>query len=146
MTWIRQPRTLSMAAGLVALGVLVNSASASHSWGGYHWARTTPQFNLKLGDNLTTTDWKLRLSQAASDWNNPLAFQPQWTGALPLLNSVVPGQSNKRCAAVAGTTQVCNSTYGKNGWLGLASIHITGGVHITDGTAKMNDSYFSTIT
>ena len=42
-----------------------------------------------------------------------------------------------------------DSTYGNNGWLGLATINITGGVHITQGTANMNDTYFnnsSTIT
>jgi hypothetical protein len=32
-----------------------------------------------------------------------------------------------------GTTQVCNGKYGNNGWLGLASISITGGTHITQG-------------
>ena len=47
---------------------------------------------------------------------------------------------------VAGTVQVCNRTYGNNGWLGLASINITGGVHITQGSAKMNDTYFNTPT
>ncbi|MEP6705761.1 MAG: hypothetical protein ABJB34_13225, partial [Acidobacteriota bacterium] len=31
-------------------------------------------------------------------------------------------------------------------WLGLASINITGGTHITQGSAKMNDSYFSSST
>ncbi|HUQ49746.1 MAG TPA: hypothetical protein VM056_03445 [Terriglobales bacterium] len=47
---------------------------------------------------------------------------------------------------VAGTTQVCNANYGFNGWLGLASINISGGEHITQGSAKMNDSYFSSAT
>ena len=47
---------------------------------------------------------------------------------------------------VAGTTQVCNGTYGNNGWLGLASIYVTGGVHITQGSAKVNDTYFNTST
>jgi hypothetical protein len=47
---------------------------------------------------------------------------------------------------VAGTTQVCNGKYGNNGWLGLASINVTGGVHITQGSAKMNDTYFTTST
>jgi hypothetical protein len=61
-----------------------------------------------------------------------------------LLTSVVAGQSNRHCSAVTGTTQVCNGNYGNNGWLGLASIWITGGVHITQGTAKMNDTYFNT--
>ena len=44
MTCLNRRRLKVFAAGLVALGVLVNVASATHSWGGYHWARTTPQF------------------------------------------------------------------------------------------------------
>ncbi|MEO5894974.1 MAG: hypothetical protein ABIS06_04685 [Vicinamibacterales bacterium] len=64
-----------------------------------------------------------------------------------MMTAVTEGQSrNKRCAMVGGTTQVCNDTYGRNGWLGLASINITGGVHITQGSAKMNDTYFNTST
>ena len=45
---------------------------------------------------------------------------------------------------VSGTTQVCNGRYGNNGWLGLASINIINGEHITQGSAKMNDTYFVT--
>jgi hypothetical protein len=41
--------------------------------------------------------------------------------------------------------EVCATNYGKNGWLGLASIWVSGS-HITQGTAKMNDSYFNTAT
>src|SRR5438445_8713421 len=92
---------------------------ASHSWGGYHWARTTPQFTLKLGDNMTSADWKSHLSQASSDWNSPQSFGASST---PLLTAIVAGQSTKRCRMVRGTTQVCNGTYGNNGWLGLATI------------------------
>lgn len=127
------------ASGILALGVLATVATASNSWGGYHWARTTPQFTLKMGNNLSTA-WQSYLSNSASDWNSPQLFGATST---PVLIAVVAGQSNKRCAMVGGTTQVCNSTYGQNGWLGLASINITGGVHITQGTAKMNDSYFN---
>ena len=123
----------------VGLGcaVLSTAVLATHSWGGYHWARTTPQFTLKLGNNLTAADWNSHLAQSSSDWNS---------GNSPVLTSIVAGTSNRRCSMVAGTTQVCNSKYGSNGWLGLASINITGGVHITQGTAKMNDTYFSTAT
>ena len=117
-----------------------NRAPASHSWGTYHWARTTPQVTLKLGDNLTSS-WKSFLSQASSDWNSPQLFGATST---PLLTAIVAGSSKSRCSMVAGTTQVCNSNYGNNGWLGLASINIVNGEHITQGTAKMNDSYFST--
>lgn len=128
--------------GVVAGGALVASVfavglGASHSWGGYHWARTTSQFTLKLGNNMTTADWQSHLVQASSDWNS---------GNSPVLTAIVAGQSNKRCSMVAGTTQVCNGTYGRNGWLGLASINIIGGTHITQGSAKMNDTYFNTST
>lgn len=128
--------------GIAALAVAV-PAAANHAWGGYHWARTTPQFTLKLGNNMTTAAWSGHLTQASSDWNSPTIFGASST---PILTAIVAGTSNKRCSMVAGTTQVCNGRYGNNGWLGLASINITGGVHITQGTAKMNDTYFDTAT
>jgi len=40
---------------------------------------------------------------------------------------------------------VCNATYGSTGWLGVAQIWISG-THITQGTVKLNDSYFNTAT
>ena len=50
---------------VVAMASLVGAlpASANHSWGNYHWARTANPFTVKLGDNLTG-DWK---SQALSE-------------------------------------------------------------------------------
>ena len=126
---------LLLSIGCVAV-VFSAALSANHSWGGYHWARTTPQFTLKLGDNMTTAAWKSHLAQASSDWNS---------GNSAVLTAIAAGQAGgRRCAMVAGTTQVCNSNYGNNGWLGLATINITGGTHITQGSAKMNDTYFST--
>lgn len=121
----------------LACAAIATVAQANHSWGGYHWARTTAQFTLKMGDNLTSADWKSHLGQTSSDWNS---------GNSPVMTAVVTGGANKRCSMVAGTTQVCNGKYGNNGWLGLASINITGGVHITQGSAKMNDTYFNTAT
>jgi hypothetical protein len=118
---------------IVSFGVI---AYASHSWNGYHWARTANPFTLKLGDNLTSADWKSHLSQTSGDWN---------AGRTPVQTTIVAGQSSKRCSMVAGTTQVCNGTYGNNGWLGLASINVSGS-HITQGTAKMNDTYFNSAT
>ncbi|MBI3144758.1 MAG: hypothetical protein HYZ18_05720 [Pseudogulbenkiania sp.] len=127
----------------LALAALPGLSQADHSWGGYHWARTTAEFTLKLGNNLTTDDWRLLLSQASSDWNSPELFGAAST---PLLTSIVTGQSKRNCSMVKGTTQVCNAKYGAIGWLGLASINITGGTHITQGTAKMNDTYFNLAT
>ncbi len=143
MTYLNLRRSMVFAASLLALGVLANVASATHSWGGYHWARTTPQFTLKLGNNLSTSSWQGYLSQTSLDWNSPTSVG---VASTPLITAVVAGQSTKRCGMVIGTTQVCNSTYGNNGWLGLASINLSGGVHITQGSAKMNDTYFNTST
>jgi hypothetical protein len=133
-------KRLYVGASVFASGMFLTVAHASHSWNGYHWARTSNPFTLQLGDNLTTIDWKGHLSQTSQNWNS---------GKTPVVTMVAAGSSSsrtKKCSMVAGTTQVCNDTYGRNGWLGLATINITGGIHITQGTAKMNDSYFSTAT
>jgi hypothetical protein len=128
---------LALAAAVgVACASVASVALANHAWGNYHWARTTPQFTLKLGNNLTTSAWSARLSQTSNDWN---------AGNTPILTAIVRGSTTNRCRMVAGTTQVCNASYGNNGWLGLASINISGD-HITQGTAKMNDTYFNTAT
>ena len=132
-----------LATGLVTVVVLLaapSAAEASHAWGTYHWARTTTTFTLQLGDNMTTADWKGHLAQASGDWNNNTTTYPT-----VIRTTIVAGTSGGNCRAVAGTTQVCNKNYGFNGWLGLASIWLSGD-HITQGTAKMNDSYFSTST
>lgn len=122
-----------------ALVALPSISYATHSWGGYHWARTTSPFTLKLGDNLTSADWKAKLAQASLDWNNPQTFQT----TSPVTTTIVSGSAGSSCSMKTGTVQVCNKTYGKNGWLGLASINITAGIHITQGSAKMNDTYFN---
>ncbi len=86
---------------------------ANHTWNGYHWAHTTPQFTLKVGDNLTSNSWKAFLAQSSNDWNNPGLFGATST---PLITAVVAGSSgSRRCDMIAGTTQVCNAKYGNNG-------------------------------
>ncbi len=108
------------------------TVSASHSWGGYHWARTANPFTLKLGDNVSS-NWDSYLGRASSDWS-----------ASNILNTdVALGQGGKNCKATPGRVEVCNRKYGNNGWLGIAQIWITGGEHITQGVTKMNDTYFT---
>lgn len=111
---------------------------ADHSWGTYHWARTSNPFSLKVGNNMTG-DWPNYYNAAIADWNTPTNGKP---AVLHLVTT--NGSSSKRCSAVTGTVQVCNGKYGYNGWLGLATIWLANGTdHITQGTTKMNDSYFS---
>ncbi len=125
--------SLSVLAGLVVAPV----ASASHSWGGYHWARTANPFTLKLGDNVSAA-WDAYLAEASSDWSQ--------SSVLDTL--IVSGQAKtpKTCRPTAGRVEVCNAKYGNNGWLGIAQIWITGGVHIAQGVVKLNDTYFNTAT
>lgn len=131
----RISRRLAVAVALGLIGTAFSSASqATHAWSTYHWSRTTAQFTLPVGDNLTKSAWHKQLNKTAADWTADNG---------PLLVNVVAGQTNSQaCAMVTGTTQVCNYTYGSNGWLGLASINVSGS-HITRGTAKMNDTYFN---
>ena len=87
--------------GLLALVVVLaastaSSALASHSWGGYHWARTSNPFTLKVGNNLTTADWTSHFRQTLSDWNKSTVLQM----------TEVAGQANKRCRPTAGRDEV----------------------------------------
>lgn len=107
-------------------------AAATHSWGGYHWARTTPSFTLALGDNVTSS-WDSYLQTTSTDWSTSTVLD----------TTIVAGGTNpKTCRAVPGRVEVCSAAYGNNGWLGLASIWITSGGHITQGTVKLNDTYY----
>jgi len=132
----REPSFRLPLVGFLVAVVSATTLVANHSWNNYHWARTSNPFTLKLGDNLTSADWKGHLAGTSKDWNS---------GNSPLTTALVAGTARKRCSMVAGTTQVCNGSYGYNGWLGLASINISGS-HITQGTAKLNDTYFNTAT
>ncbi len=111
-----------------------NLASAKHSWGGYHWARTANPFTLALGDNVNST-WDSYLQTTSSDWS-----------VSNILDTTIVGSSaGSSCKATRGRAEVCNAKYGRNGWLGIASIWISG-IHITQGTVKLNDTYFNTST
>ena len=131
-TWRSKSRILKIAAFASAAGLLAGPVVASHSWGGYHWARTTAQITPPVGDNVNST-WDSYLVTANADWNVSTVIQ----------SPLVAGSANPRtCKPTAGTIQVCNLTYGRNGWLGIASIWLSGG-HISQGTTKVNDTYFN---
>lgn len=129
-------RRIALGAAIaLPLAALAMPALAAHSWASYHWARTANPFTLKLGDNVDAK-WDSYLVTTSADW----------TKSTVLDTTIVPGSASnaKRCNALAGTVQVCNTTYGNTGWLGIASISISGGTHITQGTVKLNDTYFNT--
>ncbi len=128
-------RTVSLlSAGALATAAvaLATPAQADHSWSSYHWARQSSPFTVQLGDNVNAT-WDGYFARTNTDWS---ASRPLTTSV------VVGGTTGKRCQPTAGRVEVCNATYGRNGWLGLAQIWLTGS-HIMQGTAKVNDTYFA---
>ena len=128
---------LYAAAIIIGLGS-ASSVLASHSWGNYHWSHTTTPLALMLGDNVTST-WDSYLVTTSNAWSQSNVLDTTIVAGTALRHK----SANRDCSPVAGTVQVCNKTYGNNGWLGLAQIWISGS-HITQGVAKMNDSYFNT--
>jgi hypothetical protein len=136
---IRRPLVLSALLASVAVAL----PSANHSWGSYHWSKSGAQVLLSVGNNLSgawvavpSDDSVNYLDRAIFDWN---------TSAVIELTRVAGGTNPKNCRATAGRIEVCNSKYGNNGWLGIASIWASGS-HITQATTKVNDTYFNTAT
>jgi hypothetical protein len=129
-------QSLSVFVLIAVLAAFPFSVSANHSWGSYHWARTSNPFTVKLGDNVSG-QWDSILATTSSDW----------TSSSVLNTTIVAGHVTRlrRCTPTAGMVEVCNYTYGNNGWLGVATIWANGN-HITQGTVKLNDTYFNTST
>jgi hypothetical protein len=127
-------RSLTIVLAALLLSAAIPAlAHANHSWGGYHWARTSNPFTLKLGDNVSSA-WDSYLGTTSSDW----------TVSTVLNTTIVAGNNTsnlRKCPPTSGRVEVCSYKYGTNGWLGVASIWISG-KHITQSTVKMNDSYF----
>ena len=111
---------------------------ADHSWNNYHWARTSNPFTLRVVDS-TTFIWASQQSTAISDWSASSVMN------LTAEQGDESTTARRRCVMISGKIHSCNYTYGSNGWLGLASINISGS-HITQGSSKMNDTYFNTST
>lgn len=108
-------------------------ALANHSWGNYHWARTSNPFTLKVVDAVSA-QWDPYLDGAISDWSA--------SSVLNLAKEAGNGVNAKKCTAITGKILACNAAYGQRGWLGIASIWANGD-HITKATTKLNDTYYS---
>jgi hypothetical protein len=144
------------------------TVSASHSWNGYHWwwdstspTVTTGQRLLAIADNTTLSAlWKSAgsgsfLIDVIAAWNkgcpNPVNTSgscSSTTISMPLYLDRQNGNNTskeRKCPPTLGQVDVCDTTYGRNGWLGIASVWVSGS-HITQGTVKLNDTYFGMAT
>jgi hypothetical protein len=128
-------RSLLVLLAVLALAASASTARANHSWNNYHWARTSNPVTIRVVDSMTTS-WDDNLNSALSDWDR--------SSVLTLVREAGDSSSTtrSRCAAVSGKVRACNYTYGNTGWLGVAQVWVSGR-HITQGTAKMNDSYLA---
>jgi hypothetical protein len=113
------------------------NALAVHSWGNYHWARTTTSFNLTVV-NSTTDDWDAYVTQAIGDWSLSSKLN-----MIEDQNGDTSSRTRRKCNAPEGKLRICNLAYGQNGWLGIAGISLDTQGHIIKGYTKLNDSYFS---
>ena len=133
---MNKPKTFGFLAAsilTVSLFTIGITASAFHSWNNYHWFRTANPFTVNL-INTVSAGWVSNLELASADWS----------ASSVLDTSITAGTTKTRnCKAIEGSVLVCDSNYGANGWLGLATIWLDSG-HITKGTVKLNDTYFNT--
>lgn len=122
-----------IASSIAAAGLAIAApVAANHAWSTYHWATSNGIASPALVDT-TNGAWPSRVKIANTDWNRSNNVQSTYS----------TGTTNpKRCPQKSGTVQVCNSSYGQTGWLGIASISLSGG-HIVSGTTKLNDTYFA---
>lgn len=161
MSSLKQLLSLSglLAFLVVSAGTPLN-VLADHSWNGYHLLWDSSKLSagrlpLKVNDNTTlSSKWGSGtiLESVIKKWNDGWTTCTGISTACPLYSPLILSKgsghnfSNQRkCSPRLGEVEVCDTTYGKNGWLGIASVWVSGG-HITQGTVKLNDTYFNTAT
>ena len=120
-------------AGVFAV-LCAGSASADHDWNNYHWAKNNQGLvQPPVGVNLSGS-WLGYVDTVITDWNKSAVID-----SARVAGSTAP----KTCKPVAGTIQLCNATYGRTGWLGIAQIWLSNG-HISQAVTKLNDTYYNT--
>jgi hypothetical protein len=129
-------RLLAMATAMAIVAMIApaSTAQANHAWNNYHWARTSNPFTVRLDNNVSSA-WTSYLNTASADWT-----------ASSVLNTTVQSGSfgsPQSCSPITGHVEVCSANYGSTGWLGVASISLTTGNHISRGLAAVNDFYFN---
>ena len=98
---------------LVVVAVTALPVFASHGWSNYHWSKPGSYVSPPVVMNISSA-WTPYMDRVMIDWNKSAVIESPWnTGAI---------SSRKRCTSATGQIEVCNDTYGQNGWLGLAGI------------------------
>ena len=109
--------------------------AASHVWGPYHWRRTSSAIKIVKVRRRHSAAWITRYNTAINDWKKSSLTKIRAAAGLT-------GSASAACAMVTGEIVSCDAKYGNTGWLGLATINISG-AHITRGNSKVNNTYFN---
>jgi len=116
--------------------MLPSEALATHSFLGYHWARTANPFTLKLVSRLTS-EWTPYLEKASHDWAKSSVLNTK------IIQGSAKPAARKACKPVVGRVVVCNAAYGRAGWSGLVNFGMVPySTHISWARARANDSSF----
>lgn len=118
--------------GASLIGLVAAPAIANHQWGNYHWARSSNPLTLTV-NVAVGSQWDTSVNGAIADWDQ--------SSVLDLTTATPGGINARKCDPISGQIVVCADAYGQRGWLGIASIWASGD-HITQGTTKLNDSYY----
>ena len=129
---MKSMRRLALASSAAFL--TLTPASATNSWNGYHWAGNGTNLTVTVNTSITS-QWNTSVAGSLSDWRKSTELT---------LNAQSSAADPRKCNPIAGQVLVCNYTYGKRGWLGIATVWLQSGTkHITQATTKLNDSYFN---
>jgi hypothetical protein len=121
---------------LSVIAMLPSPIDASHGWSNYHWRRTSAAIKLIPVRRYHSTPWVARYNTAMTDWRKAAMTK------IKPYTALATGARNP-CPLANGQVSSCDGSYGNTGWLGLASIAISGG-HIALGRSLVNNTYFNT--
>ena len=131
---VRARHAAALAAASIA--VVATPVLGFHRWSTYHWQKSNDGLVKPPVVTAITSTWQNYVNTAVADWNQSSVIE----SAGP---SVAFGVKPRTCKAQSGKILICSTKYGKNGWLGIATIWLSGG-HIVQATTKLNDTYFAT--
>ncbi len=142
--FIRRLAAIFVAASF-ALGIST-AAQADHQWRNYHWPREgVDPLKIIVADNhvasapynpreLPLPNWHEILADVIADWAAGYGGVDEgWSGEH--FGTIDSGLS------LDGNVKSFNDDYGNTGWLGIASVWIAKGKHITRGRSRVNDYY-----
>jgi hypothetical protein len=135
---VRRALLLTLAA-VFSLLALPSAAGANHVWwvngGPAHWASPANPAQIDLGDNLDDPVWDSQRHITAYLWSHGVVA-PGQIGVSQQLR-VLPQAGG----LASNEVEMHDGPYGRNGWVGQATIWTDSQGHIRDATIQLNESY-----